>query len=1050
MTDPCELFLENVFRVTLRRNCNTNSADDSDACTFLPDTHGSGSNPLSVDNLQDAVFERLLLLAGGGGAATTATDNSQNSTGGWDYLVNCSSRLSHQMALAPAALRSQHERIQQVIVQSMSTVIQQPALCGMEDLSAFYHSLRRHLAVDGWFDDIFDAATRQLISEEADLLSIFREIFEQMQRSVGATRGSLSTLDRFVYDLSLFMSSRPVLAETLVQLSEVPAVSNNQTANRNGVLYCRVPLGSLLWPSALNPSLAPTGPAASSSANRSSSSSSAAASRFPTGLEFFQSPLNLSLNSVGAGSDALWTAQRFIAERVHRVFENILRCGGRARQLLLRWIASCLQANSCRNQLWNTGDIDGAPAALSGAVPDGFAINLCAVLLRLALPFCKDLESSKLLGVDPVYCAAPVPACLEQQAVKWQHLNGLSEDTCLVSRSDESADNMDSSESDNNNTTTAGVASTSTAQQSTNIDFPASFNFRTECFFLCHKAIQMGLKNVQDRLSRLNGDLSQMQRLYQDTLTDAAADMDPETAGAIQERFSGTLQLYLSMRAALFEPSLVDSANSFLAATAVWLTQQAIRPANDSALTARRPVVFPLADECHPALACIPELLVDNLISHLLTLGRFGSSTPGVAGSWTDQSQLDEHAFTFIVVFMGSTERMRNPHLRANVAACLETMLPEYGAQKGLLVGHYGHQRERLFVEHPLAEHVARSLLHVFVSIEMTGQSVQFEEKFNYRRPMYVIMKYLWALEQHRQAFVKLSEEAEREIDSAQPPIFLRFINLLINDAVFLLDESLSYTIQLRDQVQHRQSDEFRRLSFEQRQRQDANFRHMGQISRFHNIMGRETIGVLQMLTSGVQSIFVHPSLVDRVAAMLNYFLLQLVGPKRRELKVKDADDYEFRPGEVVKDICRIYINLRSDNFCSAVGADERSYSPQLFIDAVDVLGRIGAGALVPDVEALGAHVSNTGAARRAEEDLALQAPERFLDPIMSTLMTDPVTLPSSGIVCDRSTIARHILSDQTDPFNRQPLTMDMVLPNTDIKQQIEEWRRQKLAEKHK
>ena len=36
--------------------------------------------------------------------------------------------------------------------------------------------------------------------------------------------------------------------------------------------------------------------------------------------------------------------------------------------------------------------------------------------------------------------------------------------------------------------------------------------------------------------------------------------------------------------------------------------------------------------------------------------------------------------------------------------------------------------------------------------------------------------------------------------------------------------------------------------------------------------------------------------------------------------------------------------------------------------------------------------------------------------------MTDPVELPS-GVIMDRSVIARHLLNCQTDPFTRQPLT---------------------------
>jgi len=99
---------------------------------------------------------------------------------------------------------------------------------------------------------------------------------------------------------------------------------------------------------------------------------------------------------------------------------------------------------------------------------------------------------------------------------------------------------------------------------------------------------------------------------------------------------------------------------------------------------------------------------------------------------------------------------------------------------------------------------VVGTLLHVFVSIEMTGQGVAFEQKFNYRRPMYAVMKFLWTLKSHRQQFRVLAIEAETNIDAAQPPLFLQFVNLLINDAIYLLDEALSYMAQLRELQHHR------------------------------------------------------------------------------------------------------------------------------------------------------------------------------------------------------------------------------------------------------
>lgn len=56
----------------------------------------------------------------------------------------------------------------------------------------------------------------------------------------------------------------------------------------------------------------------------------------------------------------------------------------------------------------------------------------------------------------------------------------------------------------------------------------------------------------------------------------------------------------------------------------------------------------------------------------------------------------------------------------------------------------------------------------------------------------------------------------------------------------------------------------------------------------------------------------------------------------------------------------------------------------------------------------------------KAHQEALTDAPDDFLDPIMSTLMLDPVILPSSKVTVDRATIARHLLSDQSDMFNRK------------------------------
>ncbi len=64
-------------------------------------------------------------------------------------------------------------------------------------------------------------------------------------------------------------------------------------------------------------------------------------------------------------------------------------------------------------------------------------------------------------------------------------------------------------------------------------------------------------------------------------------------------------------------------------------------------------------------------------------------------------------------------------------------------------------------------------------------------------------------------------------------------------------------------------------------------------------------------------------------------------------------------------------------------------------------------------------------------------------DPLMDTLMVDPVGLPS-GMVMDRPVIIRHLLNSNQDPFNRQSLSVDMLKPLPELKKRIEEWKLQK------
>jgi hypothetical protein len=69
------------------------------------------------------------------------------------------------------------------------------------------------------------------------------------------------------------------------------------------------------------------------------------------------------------------------------------------------------------------------------------------------------------------------------------------------------------------------------------------------------------------------------------------------------------------------------------------------------------------------------------------------------------------------------------------------------------------------------------------------------------------------------------------------------------------------------------------------------------------------------------------------------------------------------------------------------------------------------------------------------------EPPDDLLDPIMHTLMEDPVLLPHSGVVLDRATIERHLAGAGTDPFSRAPLAKEALLPAADVAARVAAWR---------
>lgn len=270
----------------------------------------------------------------------------------------------------------------------------------------------------------------------------------------------------------------------------------------------------------------------------------------------------------------------------------------------------------------------------------------------------------------------------------------------------------------------------------------------------------------------------------------------------------------------------------------------------------------------------------------------------------------------------------------------------------------------------------------------------------------------------------------------------MRFVNLLLNDATYVLDEALTKFPKI-----HELEEELRGTSLTPEQREAKSEELATAVSQAKSYMQltNETVSMMKLFTKNLSVSFTMPEIVDRVAAMVNYTLDIIVGPKSANLKVENKEEvYKFDPRQLLGEFAQIYLNLGvSDRFIEAVARDGRSYKPENFESAHRVLKRYS---LCSPQELIqwATLKSRFAKAKELEEqdemDLG-EMPDEFEDPLLSILMTDPVILPTSKAILDRSTIRSHLLSDPTDPYNRSPLKIEDVIPATELKERIEKWR---------
>jgi len=314
----------------------------------------------------------------------------------------------------------------------------------------------------------------------------------------------------------------------------------------------------------------------------------------------------------------------------------------------------------------------------------------------------------------------------------------------------------------------------------------------------------------------------------------------------------------------------------------------------------------------------------------------------------------------------------------------------------------------------------------------------------------------VWNNSAHREALSKeaklaslshhllLSDLLSSNIDS-----FVKFANLLMNDVTYLLDESLSKLAEIHGiQLEMRDQEAWATKDPNERKEREEYLRSIEGQATSYTTLGKSTVGLLKEFTAETKAPWMSPEIIDRLAAMLDYNLMKLAGPECQNLKVENVEKYRFNPKQLLSDILSVYLNLSDQPpFIQAVASEGRSYKKEVFERAAGIARRrsIKTEDEIERLRSFVVKVEEAKAMIEMEEDLG-EIPDEFLDPLLFTVMRDPVILPRSRVIIDRSSIKAHLLSDPTDPFNRSPLKLEEVIPNEELKAKIVTFMRERRA----
>eukprot|EP01017_Pseudomicrothorax_dubius_P030585 TRINITY_DN382_c0_g1_i5.p1 TRINITY_DN382_c0_g1~~TRINITY_DN382_c0_g1_i5.p1 ORF type:complete len:802 (-),score=191.57 TRINITY_DN382_c0_g1_i5:1102-3507(-) len=538
--------------------------------------------------------------------------------------------------------------------------------------------------------------------------------------------------------------------------------------------------------------------------------------------------------------------------------------------------------------------------------------------------------------------------------------------------------------------------------------FRAEYGTITEYFFLAVTHAHFGLLPCLTELMELGDEL----RNLEDELK--RLDKGHRLYRAAEERSVQVRREFLAYRTTLFEETRTRAVNGLYDLVARLLfnwsgidprTMTGGSPAGEWAL----PDIF----------LVLPDYWITDLVEyHVTHLQHRGEDHLRSLTS----SQLST-LLNFVVWALAGVPLISNPYTRGK-AVELTAILCLVSADR---------LREAFVNEPSCLNNLTAQLIRFYVDIENTGASNQYYAKYQYRHQVAIIFKVLWKSEEYKNALIKLGKTSSD---------FERFINAVLSDAGFCMDEGFE-NLKKGEKLEEKR-DAGGVLTEEEEKTLDQSMRGL------KSLMGQtaQCVEILANLSAWTPQSIVAGDFKRRLGTTINYLAAQLVARGSRLTGKRFGTD----PAAMLRCVITIYVNLAHDSdFVEVVATDERSFSAANMAQTLKIADSAGLSEdLFNGFQAFVQAALRKGDEKRLLDQILKDAPDEFQCPLSGEVMRDPVKLPNSSQVCDRSMIKQALLDNAIDPFTRTPLKIEQVIEMPQLKAQIEAWIAARIAEHRK